>query len=124
VVRVTGEIDIANARLLILDAVIDALRVSSRVVVDLHEVTFMDASGVGALVRARDAVRRAGGELVLRSPSALTQRLLELTGLTTAFDVDPSQADCRDALGGAGVVPRAPRQRTPGDRYIPGQFLG
>jgi anti-sigma B factor antagonist len=63
------------------------------VVVDLSEVTFMDASVVGTLVRARNRLHARGLSLQVRSPSAIALRLLELCGVTDLL------------LAGWGVAP-------------------
>jgi anti-anti-sigma factor len=49
-----------------------------RLVLDLAEVTFFGAAGLRALVRVRDLVTAAGGELLLRDPSCITRRVLEV----------------------------------------------
>jgi anti-anti-sigma factor len=51
------------------------------VVVDLSGVQFMGAATVGVLLRAREYLRRQSRALVLRSPSASAQRVLELCRL-------------------------------------------
>jgi anti-anti-sigma factor len=49
------------------------------VIVDLSDVSFMDSSGLHALLHLRVSAVAAGGSLVVRSPSPQVQRLLELT---------------------------------------------
>lgn len=51
------------------------------VVVDLGQVTFIDASIVGALVRGQNLLRPAGRELVLREPPPFIGRVIEICGL-------------------------------------------
>ncbi|WP_030398348.1 STAS domain-containing protein [Kitasatospora purpeofusca] len=81
VVRVGGEIDLAAAPRLRrrLTTVLEARR---EVVLDLSEVTFMDCSGLGVLVRARNQADRSGKRLVLRGVGRPVARLLKLTGLS------------------------------------------
>ena len=55
--------------------------------VDVAGVTFIDSSGLRALVEAHQARIVAGSRLVLRSPSAAVQRLLEISGLAGHLDV-------------------------------------
>jgi anti-sigma B factor antagonist len=58
------------------------------VIVDLGEVTFLDSSGMGALVLMNNAAQAAGRPLLLANvPSAVT-RLFEITVLTGAFTYD------------------------------------
>src|SRR5262245_36189566 len=52
-------------------------------VVSLTDMTFMDASIVGALFDADELLRRRGRELVLHVATAsIVQRVLEVSGLT------------------------------------------
>ena len=48
---------------------------------DLSGVTFLDSTGIGVLVRARNRLLAAGGELILRSPSGIVRDVLEIVGL-------------------------------------------
>jgi anti-sigma B factor antagonist len=50
-------------------------------VVDLSELTFIDAAGLRALARAADRVRGEGRRLHLVGPSRSLGRLLRLVGL-------------------------------------------
>lgn len=56
-------------------------------IVDVAGVTFIDSSGLRAIVEAHQARNAAGSRLVLRSPSAAVQRLLEISGLAGHLDV-------------------------------------
>jgi anti-anti-sigma factor len=87
VVGVSGEIDMASADEF-RDRLLDCLQRSESVEVDLGEVTFIDSSGLAALVRLRTEAEILGKDVVLVSVSASTARLLELTGLQTLFDVE------------------------------------
>jgi anti-sigma B factor antagonist len=56
-------------------------------VLDVSGVTFIDSSGLRVIVEAHQARSSAGSRLVLRSPSAAVQRLLEISGLAGHLDV-------------------------------------
>jgi anti-anti-sigma factor len=56
-------------------------------VVDVAGVTFIDSSGLRILVEVHQQRVAAGSRLVLRSPSAAVQRLLEISGLAGHLDV-------------------------------------
>ena len=77
--RLRGEVDLSTA-----EAFAHALReridAGGSVTVDLSEVTFMDSTGVKALIVATHQLV-PGEELVLREPSPPLQRLFELTRL-------------------------------------------
>ena len=85
-VLLAGELDIAVEHET--HAAIDAasgLRAQA-VVVDLTAVTFMDSTGVQALLAAQAAADAAGRRLALRlGPPA--QRVLELCGILARFDL-------------------------------------
>lgn len=58
-----------------------------QVVVDLTSLAFVDASGISVLMATHKALARQGGELVLRRPSPLVQRVLTLLKLEDVLRV-------------------------------------
>lgn len=54
-------------------------------IVDLTFVTFMDSTGIGALVAAHGAARGTGARVQLRNPSEFVHRQLRVTGLAELF---------------------------------------
>jgi anti-sigma B factor antagonist len=88
VLGVGGEIDLLSAPEFagILDGIIDRGHVS--VVLNVAEVTFMAAAGLGVIASAAGRLGLLGGELVLRSPSAMVARLLDVTGLAAVVRVE------------------------------------
>lgn len=89
VLVLSGELDPATAPRL-QDSVDEALKdpTVSRLVLDLADLAFVDSSGLRVFVSARESLRERNGELVLRSPSANTERLLSITGLTEVVEVE------------------------------------
>ncbi|WP_229075119.1 STAS domain-containing protein [Actinoplanes sp. DH11] len=84
VVHVPGDIDLDTA--VELWAVLEtAASARPTVVVDLSDVGVVDSTGVGALVRGRNATRRRSGQLVLAGPSPFLLKILETMGLTPEF---------------------------------------
>ena len=55
------------------------------VVVDLAEVTFIDSSGLGALISGLKAARRSGGQLRLARMPATIRPVFEHTNLLRVF---------------------------------------
>lgn len=53
----------------------------SRVVVDLSAVSFLDSSGLGALVGCLKSARQAGGDLRISAPSKQVSMVLKLSNL-------------------------------------------
>ena len=55
--------------------------------IDLSGVTFIDSVGVGGLVALRNSALAGGQTLVLENPCQQVRRVLEITGLTAAFEI-------------------------------------
>jgi len=80
---ISGEIDIATSR-----AMRDALATGpgpAHLEVDMSAVTFIDASGIGVLLAARQRAVDSGGSLTLRAPSWAVRRLTGVLGLDEVF---------------------------------------
>lgn len=88
VISVRGEVDVASAPALrgAIRQVIDDG--STRVVLDLADLEFIDSSGLGVLVGALKNLRERDGALVLRAVPPSTRKILDITGLS---DVIPSE---------------------------------
>lgn len=67
---------------------IDALIAEGRInlVLNLHEVTYLDSCGIGALVEIHQHVRRLGGNLKLLCPAERCRRMLAVTHLLSIFE--------------------------------------
>jgi anti-sigma B factor antagonist len=99
VVSVRGDLDLASSPTLrrIVSAVSASHgrdREQANIVIDLSRVTFLDASGVGALVSAAQSAQRDGHALSLRDPSPCCVRVLEITRLLSAFRIEAGPARC------------------------------
>jgi anti-anti-sigma factor len=84
VVRLSGELDLAWAD----DALAQLIGIAaSTVVVDLSELTFLDSTGVLALVRAKENVEQNGHRLELRGAQTRpVRRVFELCGFGQLLD--------------------------------------
>jgi anti-sigma B factor antagonist len=85
VLSLAGELDSSNA-----DALRDAVATvvaarPQRLVFDLGGLRFMDSAGIAVLLSAATVV----DVVELRHLSAIVRRIIELTGLTTVFQVEP-----------------------------------
>ncbi|WP_076411088.1 STAS domain-containing protein [Shewanella sp. UCD-KL12] len=58
---------------------------SNKLVMDLHQVEFIDSSGLSVLVSAHKLTQKRSGEVILLSPSAGVRSLIELTRLHQVF---------------------------------------
>lgn len=89
--RLVGELDISTAPLLE-DALREQVRGGGDLVLDLSALTFIDSTGLRSLLwLGRELKGR--GRLVLRSPSALVTRVIELTGIESAPSLTIERAE-------------------------------
>lgn len=65
--------------------------------IDLRDLSFVDSSGLGFLVRMRQDRVAAGGVVSFREPSAIVRRAITYAGLAEHFGIEP---------GGGGPAPR------------------
>jgi anti-anti-sigma factor len=85
-IRLRGEYD--APRKSELEREFDALDWRRDVIVDLSETTYFDTAALGVLVFAqRLRTTLGGGPMTLLRPSAVTLRLLEVSGLESTFRV-------------------------------------
>jgi anti-sigma B factor antagonist len=56
-------------------------------VVDLGEVSMIDSSGIGLLVRCLTAAKQRGGAFKLLNPSKFAQQTLKMIGVLNLFEV-------------------------------------
>jgi anti-sigma B factor antagonist len=71
-----------------------------RVVIDLSGVEMMDAAGLGALISAVLAAQASQCSVKLAAPGNLIRQLLELTKLTSVFEVHTSLDAATEASRG------------------------
>lgn len=60
-------------------------------VVDLGDVSMVDSSGIGLLMKYLTSTKQQGGSLKLLNPSAFTVKTLKMTGLLRQFEVFEDQ---------------------------------
>lgn len=65
----------------------------TRIVIDLGQVTFVDSSGLGALIAGLKATRQAGGDLRLADVPEQVMTVLRLTNLDRVLRAHPTVAD-------------------------------
>ena len=87
VLHLRGEIDYGSVDRL--DEALESVQAQkvSMIILDLAGLTFIDTSGLNRLVVALKHQRQTGGEIVLRSPSPQTRRVLEIVGLNQVFTI-------------------------------------
>ncbi len=85
---VRGELDLATAPVLEAEVLAALARPLNRLVMDFAGVTFLDSSGVAALIVSRAAAVQRGVTFVLESVTYPCRRALDLSGLSELFDID------------------------------------
>ena len=75
-----------------------AARGQTKIVLNLHDVAYLDSSGIGDLVASAMTLRRQGGDLKVVNPSMVVQKLLRMTRVDTVLDVKPDEASALAAF--------------------------
>jgi anti-anti-sigma factor len=81
VVGISGELDIASASWLRETLLLTMRCHGPAICVDLRGVTFLDCSGINALLATARRARLEGGRMRVTSPSAPARRVIGLLGL-------------------------------------------
>jgi anti-sigma B factor antagonist len=68
-----------------------AARHTTKVVLNLERVSYIDSAGLGAIVHAFTRLRGANGGLRFVNPSARTQHVLEITGIASLVETFASE---------------------------------
>ena len=93
VLVVTGDVDLATAHELVAAAdVLAGSAAGGPVRLDLGGVTFLDSTGVSALLEIRRAAAAAGNDVVVVDQSSAVDRVLALAGIADLFTPGSSDA--------------------------------
>lgn len=90
VVAVAGELDLSNSDTLRIRLVESLGRSLRHVIVDLRDLSFIDSSGLSALVAAWKHAQNRGANFSLAAPQRPVSKVLQLTGLSEVFCVFPT----------------------------------
>jgi anti-anti-sigma factor len=86
-VKLTGRLDISGAERI--DLPLATLSGSkNRLLIDMAGVTFIASIGLRHLVTAAKAVRRRGGDLLLRNPTVAVAEVIMASGLTQFLPIE------------------------------------
>jgi len=84
-----GELDLASSAEL-QRQLLDALaQYDEPLVLDLADVSFLDSSGLAVLYRAQQEAEARGIPMLLRAVPPHAHRVLEVTGMTSLFELEP-----------------------------------
>jgi anti-sigma B factor antagonist len=85
---ISGRIVLGEESAALRDLVRDLLsKGQKKILLNLADVTYIDSTGLGALVSAFTSVKKQGGELKLLNLTNKVEGVMQLTKLFTKFDV-------------------------------------
>jgi anti-sigma B factor antagonist len=85
VVILSGELDSSNAASLHERVASIPPRPARRLIFDLTDLRFMDSAGIAVLISAE----AKANSVSIRNPSPIIRRVLEATGLSSMFPIEP-----------------------------------
>jgi anti-sigma B factor antagonist len=93
IVDVTGRITVGEGNVMLREIVLQLVESGhKKIALNLHEVGYVDSSGIGELVKAYTTVRNHGGQLKLVNPSKRVHDLLQMTRLAAVFSIEADDA--------------------------------
>jgi anti-sigma B factor antagonist len=93
VVDVSGRITVGEGNVALRELVRELLEKGTRkILLNLHDVGYIDSSGLGELVKTYTTVRNHDGRLKLVNPSKRVDDLLHMTKLHAVFEIQPDEA--------------------------------
>jgi anti-sigma B factor antagonist len=81
----SGELDISATPRLSTVLAVAATSAGGRLVLDLSEVSFIDSTALGTILKAAAQLDESGTNLEVVAPAGPVRRLLEMTNLTRRF---------------------------------------
>jgi len=93
ILDISGEIDLYNAPEIkdIINKLIEQKKYN--VVINLKDVTYIDSSGIGALISSLSNLKKYQGGLKIINVFASVRKVFELTKLTSFFDIYDNEDD-------------------------------
>ncbi len=77
---------------------------SSKFIVNLGQVSYIDSAGLGELIATFTTIRNKGGDVKLLNLTAKAKDLLQMTKLLTVFDTYDDEGKAVEALKGMGAA--------------------
>jgi anti-sigma B factor antagonist len=100
IIDVAGRITVGEGNVILREIVRDlAQKGHKAVVLNLGEVHYVDSSGVGELVKAHTTIRNHGGNLKLANLNKRIHDLLEMTRLSSVFDIQKDETSAIKSFG-------------------------
>jgi anti-sigma B factor antagonist len=104
VVDISGRITLGEGNVMLRELVRDlAEKGTRRIIFNMNEVSYIDSSGLGELVKTHTTFLNKGGELKLASLNKRISDLLHMTRLATVFDIQTDEAAALESLAAASL---------------------
>jgi len=101
VIDISGRITVGEGNIALREIIRDlADKGTKRIVLNLGEVNYVDSSGIGELVKTHTTIRNKGGELKLANLNQRVHDLLQMTRLSTVFDIQKDVTSAVQSFGG------------------------
>lgn len=110
VIDVTGELDMYHAHRL--KDVVNALmqREVCIFIINLKKVTYVDSSGIGALLSINALLAREGMAFRIVNVARAVMRVMELTRLVGILPIEANELDAMESIAGKSPVPGRRRE--------------
>lgn len=98
ILDIAGEIDLYNAPEIkdIINKLIEEQKYN--VIINLEKVSYIDSSGIGALISSLSNLKKYQGGLKIINVFASVRKVFELTKLTSFFEIYDSEAEAINAF--------------------------
>ncbi len=101
VLDISGRITLGEGNVMLRDIVRDlADKGNKRIILNLSEVSYIDSSGLGELVKTHTTVHNKGGALKLANLNKRVSDLLHMTRLSAVFDIHRDEASALQSMAG------------------------
>jgi anti-sigma B factor antagonist len=98
---ISGRITLGEGNVMLREIVRDLVEKGNhKIILNLGEVSYIDSSGVGELVKALTTTRTKGGQLKLTNLNQRVHDLLQMTRLSRVFEIEKDEASALKSLGG------------------------
>ncbi len=105
IVDVSGRITLGEGSALLRRMVRESLAEGNKkILFNLHEVGYIDSSGLGEIVKSYTTVRSQGGQLKLVQVSQRVHDLLHMTKLHLVLEIEPDEATAIQSFNASGVA--------------------
>jgi anti-anti-sigma factor len=106
ILQLIGRLELEEGDNVLRDAVNQLVEAGrNKILLDMKEVTRLDSAGIGMLVSKYLTARRSGGVIKILHPTERTDHLMDITKLTTVFEIFDDEGKAVRSFGpsAAGV---------------------